>query len=126
MKKRLSLLPLLTVLFALGSCESPFNRLFNKVEEVQIYDNHNAYVVGDVFKNTNELKIYALYTDESVDELTYSNVNITLYCEGISYSPTSAFTVAGEYEVTAYVGAIKSNTITISVYSNHIYASRWN
>ena len=123
MKKKLYILPLITILFALGSCETPFNRMFNKVEQVEINDIHNAYVVGDVFREKNELEIYALYTDESVEKLTYNNVNVTLYSNGVSYSPAQAFVKAGEYEVTAYVGAIKSNTITINVYSSHVYAT---
>ncbi len=123
MKKRLLLLPLITFLFALGSCEPPFEKIFNKVEEVEIYDNHNSYVVGDVFKDVNELTIFARYTDNSVKELTYNMASIILMCEGISYSPKQAFEVAGEYTVEAHVGAIVSNCITINVYSHHIYAS---
>lgn len=123
MKKRAFLLPFISVLFALGSCESSFSPLFNKVEQLNIIDNHNAYIIGDIFKENNELEILATYTDESVSYLTYNNVSITMYCEGISYSPTHAFEVAGEYEITAYVGSIKSNTITIEVYTSHVYAS---
>ena len=123
MKKRIIILPFITFLFALGSCESPFDRVFNKVEEVEIQDNHNAYVVGDVFKTVSEFVIYARYTDDSYKELTYNNVVFTLECEGKSYSPDKAFTKAGEYVVTAHVGAIKSNAVTINVYSKHVYAT---
>ena len=123
MKKRIFILPFITFLFALGSCESPFERIFNKVEEVMVEDNHNAYVVGDVFRNVSEFVIYARYTDESIKELTYNNVVFTLECEGTSYSPDVAFSKAGEYRVAAHVGAIVSNVVTINVYANHVYAT---
>ncbi len=121
MKKTRFILPILISL-AISGCSVNFEEFFSVPEEILIQDNHNSYVIGDIYRNKSELLIYARYKDDSVKEFSYSTVKVFIEKEKHYYSDKESFTEAGEYTLYVSYGSVKSNSIAINVYDSVQYA----
>ena len=125
MKKVSLVFPILMSL-ALSGCSISFEDFFSIPEELTIQDNHNGYVVGDIYRNTNELIIQAKYKDDVFKEFSYSSVRVIIEKEDKHYSEKESFSEAGEYSLYVIYGSVKSNLITFDVFDSVQYASSIN
>lgn len=107
---------------ALSSCAG-FPTGLKTVTNLEINDLHNAYLLGDVYKDVNELKITATYSDGFTEEVPLYKTTVSLVKEGRTYDYKSPFTEEGTYKLTTYLGATKSNTIDVKVYSEQVYVT---
>ena len=123
MKRRISalFLVLLTAL-TLSSCGF-FSFVVERLTKITISDDNASYLIGQIYANDNSLSITGTYSDDSTKELKLSDVNVSLTCEGTSYSVSKAFSTAGDYKLSVTKDNVKSNEITFTVFQEAQYVT---
>ena len=121
MKNKIKLISLAVGALAMSSCG--FDIIFSMVKEIKIEDYHNAYQKDEKFSDKNELKITAYYSSGKIEELKYSDVSINLSNGSKSVNPSQAFGSEGTYELTVTYNKKTSNSLSLTVNKDYVYAT---
>ena len=114
-------LPFLSLLLALRSCS--LANFYNPLQSLDISDYRNAYYQGESYISQNKIKIYGRYANGYVREFTLEEVNVHLTQEDTRDNPNEPFTKSGDYSLLVECSGIYSNSVSIQVNSNVVYAS---
>ena len=112
----------------LSGCSCSFKNIFDtRLKSIEIVDYNKAYVLGDVYQNENALSIVGTYTDGSTKNLSYDDMVVySAYVDAGGshvYNPADPFTATGEYSLQVTYDNVTSNSIKITVLTEHIYAT---
>ncbi len=93
------------------------------LKSISISDQQTYYQVGQTYLDSTDLTITGNYSDKGEVNFSYEDVNYKLTCDGKSYNPREAFTVAGIYSLRVVKDSITSNKITFEVGNDPIYVN---
>ena len=114
-------LPFLSLLLALPSCS--LANFYNPLQSLDIFDYRNAYYQGESFINQNKLEIYGEYANGYVRQFSLEEVNVVLLHDGARDNANSPFTASGEYSLSVELSGVYSNSVSINVNSEIVYAT---
>lgn len=120
--KSLGFIGLLTVGITLTSCNY-IDILIHTLKSIVISDATSAYLVGDSFFDKCVLTLTGTYSNGEKVEFNQSDVTFNLSLNSQVKDINSPFTDAGSYKLTVSKDNIKSNELTITVFSSTQYVS---
>lgn len=93
-----------------------------QIQSLEIEDTTSIYFIGETYLEKANLSILATYKNETQKELQPSEVSFLLTLNNKNYLVSSPFTEAGTYTLTATYQKVHSNTLTITVLTEAVYA----
>ena len=127
-KRALLLTTISLMSVSLTSCFFSFDDLFGfKIKSIEIADSNKAYILGDVYNDKSSLLITATFNNDKTRNYELSEVDYSFtYTQDDTlkyYDPSAAFTFAGTYTLSVTIEGVTSNSISINVLAEHIYAT---